>query len=220
MNEKTNKVEDLTERLNAFEKLTKKAVWPAYLGCLWAVMYAVFVRFYQAAGGTLGLPGQLEDPKGMYMASYVAGVLIMTCGFILIALVKPWGRVVPTWVPLIGGRHIHRLIILIPTLSCTAYLLAHGISGIITKTLLLADVITIHFTGWISLDVQSLALWSLLFYEPWFVIMGILSGLTASHYTQASGISLSTFRRSMVIYLIFVFLLTVFCVFYIIFKLA
>ncbi|WP_248737283.1 hypothetical protein [Neobacillus rhizosphaerae] len=141
-------------------------------------------------------------------------------GFILIALAKPWGRVVPAWVPLIGGRHFHRLIILIPTLSCTAYLIAHGISGIITKVLLLADVITIHFTGWISLDVHSLALWDLLFYEPWFIIMDILSGLTASHYAQASGISLSAFRRSMVIYLISVFLLTVFCVFYIIFKLS
>lgn len=220
MNEKTNNVEAQTERLNAFERLTKNAVWPAYLGCIWAVMYAVFVRFYQAAGGTLGIPGQVENPKGMYMASYFAGVLIMTCGFILIALAKPWGRVVPAWVPLIGRRHIHRLIILIPTLSCTAYLIAHGISGIITKVLLLADVITIHFTGWISLDVHSLALWDLLFYKPWFIIMGILSGLTASHYAQASGISLSAFRRSMVIYLISVFLLTVFCVFYIIFKLS
>ncbi|CAH2717053.1 hypothetical protein BACCIP111895_04242 [Neobacillus rhizosphaerae] len=80
MNEKTNNVEAQTERLNAFERLTKNAVWPAYLGCIWAVMYAVFVRFYQAAGGTLGIPGQVEDPKGMYMASYFAGVLIMTCG--------------------------------------------------------------------------------------------------------------------------------------------
>ncbi|WP_045520666.1 DUF3995 domain-containing protein [Neobacillus niacini] len=220
MNDKTNIVEAQTERLNAFERLTKKAVWPSYLGCFWAVMYAVFVRFYQAAGGTIGLPGQLENPKGAYMASYLAGVLIMTCGFILIALIKPWGRVVPTWVPLIGGKNIHRLIILIPTLSCTAFLIAHGISGIITKALLLTDVITIHFTGWISLDVQSLALWSLLFYEPWFVIMGILSGLTASHYAQASGISLSTFRKSIVIYLFSVFLLTGFCVFYIIFKLS
>ncbi|MFF2448289.1 DUF3995 domain-containing protein [Neobacillus sp. NPDC058068] len=220
MNERTINVEAHTERLNAFERLTKNAVWPGYLGCIWAVMYTVFVRFYQAAGGTLGLPGQFEDPKAVSMGSYFAGVLIMTCGFILIALVKPWGRVVPVWVPFIGGRNIHRLIILIPTLACTAYLIAHGISGIITKALLLAGVITIHFTGWISLDVHSLALWSLLFYEPWFVIMGILSRLTAAHYAQASGISLSSFRRCLVIYFISVFLLTVFCVFYMIFKLS
>ncbi|MFK9092778.1 hypothetical protein [Bacillus salipaludis] len=85
-------MEAQTERLNAFERLTKKAVWPAYLGCIWAVMYAVFVRFYQAAGGTLGILGQVEDPKGMYMASYIAGVLIMTCGFILFALFQALGK--------------------------------------------------------------------------------------------------------------------------------
>ncbi|WP_059173918.1 DUF3995 domain-containing protein [Bacillus sp. FJAT-27445] len=220
MNEKTNNVNAPTERLTAFEQWTKKAVWPAYLGCVWAVMYAVFVRFYQAAGGTLGLPGQFENPKAVQMGSYVAGLLIMACGFILIALVKPWGRVVPTWVPFIGGKNIHPLIILIPTLFCTGYLIAHGISGMITKALLLAGVITIQFTGWITLDVHSLALWSLLFYEPWFLIMGILSGLTASHYALASNISLSVFRRSLSFYLISLFLLSIFLVFYIIHKLA
>ncbi|MCM3766451.1 DUF3995 domain-containing protein [Neobacillus niacini] len=217
MNEKTNHVEAQVERLTAFEQWAKKAVWPAYLGCFWAVMYAVFVRFYQAAGGTLGLPGQLEDLKMTYMASYIAGVLIMTCGFILIALVKPWGRVVPTWVPFIGGKNIHRLIILIPTLFCTAYLMAHGISGMITKAFHLAGVITLHFNGWVSLDVHSLVLWSLLFYEPWFLTMGILSGLTAAHYALASGISLSAFRRGLAIFLSFVSLLTIYCVLSIIF---
>ncbi|MCP1310966.1 hypothetical protein [Paenibacillus tyrfis] len=34
---------------NAFERFTKRAVWPAYAGCVWALIYAVFVRFYQAA---------------------------------------------------------------------------------------------------------------------------------------------------------------------------
>lgn len=208
------------EMPNGFEKWTKKAVWPAYLGCLWAVMYAVFVRFYQAAGGTAGLPGQYSNPEALQMASYYAGVLIMACGFVLIALVKTWGRVVPHWVPFIGGKNIHRLFILIPTLSCTAILIAHGISGMITKALLLAEIITIQFTGWVTLDVKSLALWSLFVYEPWFLIMGILSGLTASHYSLASGLSLRAFRRGLAIYLTFVFLLSATFVFQIINKLG
>ncbi|WP_409275041.1 DUF3995 domain-containing protein [Neobacillus sp. SCS-31] len=220
MNEKTNNMNAQTERLNVFEQWSRKAVWPAYFGCVWAVMYAVFVRFYQAAGGTLGLPGQYKNPEALQMASYVAGVLIMACGFILIALVKPWGRVVPNWVPFIGGKNIHRIFILIPTLFCTAILIAHGISGMITKALFLAGIITIQFTGWISLDVHSLALWSLLFYEPWFLIMGILAGLTATHYALTSGISPRAFRRSMLTYLIFVFLLSMYYVFSIILKLA
>jgi hypothetical protein len=197
----------LTPVLNSFERFTKTAVWPAYLGCLLAILYAVFVRFYQAAGGTIGFPGQLKDPEEGYMASYIAGVMIMFCGFVLIALVKPWGRMLPMWVPLIGGRKIHRLIILIPTLLCTAFLIAHGVSGIITKALLLAGVITIDFPGWIVLDVQSLVMWDLLFYEPWFLFLGIMSSLTAAHYAQASGVSLSSFRRGMILYLISVVLL-------------
>jgi hypothetical protein len=197
------------QKMNAFERFTKTSVWPAYVGCIWALMYAVFIRFYQAAGGTFGLDGQPKDPKGFHMASYIAGIIIMLCGFILIGLVKPWGRVVPKRVPLIGGIKIHRFLILIPTLLCTAFLIAHGAAGIITRALHLAGVITLHdFPGFVILDVDKMALWELLIYEPWFLIMGILAGLTAAHYALASGVSLSTFRRGTIIYLIFVFLLT------------
>ncbi|WP_245987529.1 hypothetical protein [Cohnella lupini] len=114
------------QRLNAFERFTKTSVWPGYVGCVWAVLYAVFVRFYQAAGGSIGIPGQPINPETLAMVSYIAGLIIMVCGFVLIALVKPWGRVVPNWIPFVGGRKIHRLIILIPTLICTAFLIAHG----------------------------------------------------------------------------------------------
>ena len=217
MNEQTIHIKGQHKIFNGFEIWTKNTVWPAYLGCFWAVMYAVFVRFYQAAGGTIGLPGQYKNPEALQMASYYAGVLILACGFILIALVKPWGRVVPAWVPFIGGKNIPRLLILIPTLSCTAILIAHGLSGMITKALLLAGITPLQFTGWVTLDVQSLALWSLFVYEPWFLIMGILSGLTASHYAFATGFSRSSFRRGLAIYLIFVFLLSAFLVFHIIF---
>ena len=217
MNEQTIHIKGQHKIFNGFEIWTKNTVWPAYLGCFWAVMYAVFVRFYQAAGGTIGLPGQYKNPEALQMASYYAGVLILACGFILIALVKPLGRVVPVWVPFIGGKNIPRLLILIPTLSCTAILIAHGLSGMITKALLLAGITPLHFTGWVTLDVQSLALWSLFVYEPWFLIMGILSGLTASHYALATDFSRSSFRRGLAIYLIFVFLLSAFLVFHIIF---
>jgi hypothetical protein len=199
-----------TFRLNAFERLTKTSVWPGYVGCIWALIYAVFVRFYEAAGGITESYGQLKDPEPFQMVSYFAGVLIMFCGFVLLGLVKPWGKVVPSWVPLFGGRKIHRLIILVPTLFCTAYLIAHGVAGMITKVLFLAGAITINVQthNWIVIDMHSLALWDLLFYEPWFLIMGILAGLTAAHYAQASGVSLSTLRRNTVLFLIIVFLLT------------
>lgn len=206
------------KKLNPFER--KTAVWPAYAGCIWALLYAVFVRFYHAAGGRIGMAGQLQNPEGFYMASYIAGVVIMLCGFVLIALVKPWGIVLPSWIPLIGGTKIPRLVVLLPTLACTAFLMAHGVSGIVTKALFLGGFITMHFTGWSVLDSHSLALWDLLFYEPWFLIMGGLSGLTASHYAQATGGSLAAWRRNTIYYLIAVFLLSALFVYKIIDQFA
>ncbi|KON88177.1 hypothetical protein AF332_16105 [Sporosarcina globispora] len=199
-----------TSRVNFFERFecfTKSSVWPAYVGCFSAFMYAVFVRFYHAAGGTIGMPGEMKDPTMIYMGSYIAGVLIMFCGFALIALTKPWSRIVPLKVPLIGGRKIHPLFVLTPTLVGTAFLIAHGVSGMITRALLLAGIITLDFPGFVEVNVRELALWELFFYEPWFVLLGIMAGLTAAHYAQASGIRKSTFRRGTILILIMVFLL-------------
>ena len=196
------------DELNFFERFTKSSVWPAYVGCLLAFIYAVFVRFYQAAGGMIGMPGKMKDPTMIYMGSYIAGLAIMSCGFILIALIKPWSRIVPLQVPLIGGRKIHPLIVLTPTLVGTAFLIAHGVSGMITRALLLAGIITLDFPGFVEVNVRELALWEFFFYEPWFVLLGIMAGLTAAHYAQASGIRQSTFRRGTILILIMVFLLT------------
>ncbi|MCJ8014824.1 DUF3995 domain-containing protein [Paenibacillus sp. KQZ6P-2] len=201
-----------------FERFTKSSVWPAYVGCLISFIYAVFVRFYQAAGGTIGVPGKMKDPEIINMGSYIAGLAIMFCGFALIMLIKPWSRIVPPKVPLIGGRKIHPLILLTPTLIGTAFLIAHGVSGMIIRALQLAGIITLDFPGFLEVDVHELALWDLLFYEPWFVFIGIMAGLTAAHYAQASGVRQSTFKRSTVIYLILIFLLTALFVMSIIFD--
>src|SRR5918999_1410671 len=45
-----------------------------------AVFYAVFVRFYQAAGGRIGLPARITEPERMQQASYVAGLVVLVGG--------------------------------------------------------------------------------------------------------------------------------------------
>ncbi|KPV60477.1 hypothetical protein QJ48_05250 [Paenibacillus sp. A3] len=56
-----------TPKWSAFERFTKRWVWPAYAGCVWALIYAVFVRSYQAAGGAIGMSGQPRNPEsGLY----------------------------------------------------------------------------------------------------------------------------------------------------------
>ncbi|UUZ86368.1 hypothetical protein LJK88_25020 [Paenibacillus sp. P26] len=185
-----------------------KSVWPGYAGCLLAMMYAVVVRFYQVAGGAIGLPGRLADTEGFQMASYLAGVAVMLAGFFMLGLVKPWGKTVPAWVPVMGGRNVHPLFLLIPSLIGGAFVIAHGVSGVTTKILHLAGVITIHFPGWIELDVQGLILWDLFFYEPWFIVMGMMSSLAAWNYAQDSSILRPFLRRCVILYIFLVLLVT------------
>ncbi|MFE5319254.1 DUF3995 domain-containing protein [Paenibacillus sp. NPDC056579] len=183
-------------------------VWPSYVGCFWAVIYAVFVRFYQAAGGSIGLPGRLAEPEGFQMASYIAGVVVMIAGFYLLGLVKPWGRTVPSWMPLISGKDVHPLLLLVPTLIGCAFAIAHGVSGIVTKILHLAGIITIQISGWIELDVRRLVLWDLLVYEPWFIVMGILAGMAAWNYAKETTFLHPFLRRSAILYVCLIILLT------------
>ncbi|MBS4174445.1 DUF3995 domain-containing protein [Bacillus sp. FJAT-49736] len=205
--------------LNSFERFAIKSVWPAYIGCILAILYAVFVRFLEAAGvGIIYTYGRVKDPESLYIASYLAGVFIMLCGFCLLGLVKPWGKSIPQWIPLIGGKKIHPSVMLTPTLFGTAFLLAHGVSGMLTKALYLTGLITIHFYGWAELDPRALALWDLFFYEPWFFLMGILAGLSAVHYAFASSITLLWIRRCTISFLLLVLLLSIFFVLGIIFD--
>ncbi|MET3549665.1 hypothetical protein ABID47_006326 [Paenibacillus favisporus] len=208
MNKDHSSVTSTTQKMNAFERFTIVSVWPAYAGFCWALLYAVFVRFYEAAAGIIGGYGQLSNPKGFSMASYGAGVLIMICGFILLGLVKPWGLTVPAWVPLFRRKRIPRQLILIPTLFSTSMLIAHGTTGIVTKTLFLVGAIPLELKGWAVIDKERLAIWDLFFYEPWFLIMGIMSGLAAAHHAHASGVMLPRFRLWMIRFVVIVSLLT------------
>ena len=80
----------------------RTANWPAYAACVVAAVYAV-VSFSWAFGGTAGtgtLGGRLEelgrvgDPAVLWLAG-VAGVLKAAGAVLALALVRPWGRVLP-----------------------------------------------------------------------------------------------------------------------------
>ena len=80
----------------------KGTAWAAYTAAVVAAVYAV-VSFYWALGGTAGvgtLGGRLEelaragDPAVLWLAG-IAGVLKVGGAVLALALVRPWGRVVP-----------------------------------------------------------------------------------------------------------------------------
>ncbi len=149
--------------------------WAGYAAFAWALAYAVGVRGYQGLGGTVGLPGTFEDPEGFRSASRVAGAVIAAAGVGALALVRPWGLRLPRWV------------VILPALTGAAYAMAHAITGYVTKLMHLLGIIEVDFPGWAHLDESELIAWDLLFYEPWFLGLGVLVTLGALHHFRRTG---------------------------------
>jgi hypothetical protein len=157
--------------------------WTAYAASAWAIGYAVFVRGYQAAGGTIGIPGTFEDPDGFRRASLLASIFLFVVGLGALAFVRPWGLRIPRW------------LLIVPALAGSVFAMAHALTGYVTKTLHLLGVIDIEFKGWAEVDEHELILWDLLFYEPWFFGLGLLVTLAALYHHRRTGGSDKARRR-------------------------
>jgi hypothetical protein len=172
-----NIITSTTARPAAGRGLSLESVpaWAPYAASGWAIAYAVGVRGYQGLGGTLGLPGTFEDPAAMRRASLLAGAFILLAGVGTLALARPWGLRLPRW------------LVIVPALTGSAYAAAHALTAYVTKPLHLLGVIQLDFRGWARLDQGALALWDLLFYEPWFLGLGMLVTLGAVHHHRRTG---------------------------------
>ena len=149
--------------------------WAGYAAAAWALAYAVGVRGYQGLGGTVGLPGTFQDPDGFRSASLLAGAVIAAAGVGALALVRPWGLRLPRWV------------VIVPALTGAAYAAAHAVTGYVTKLMHLLGIIDLEFRGWDRVDEGKLIAWDLLFYEPWFLGLGVLVTLGALHHHHRTG---------------------------------
>jgi Protein of unknown function (DUF3995) len=154
-----------------------------YAAFAWAVVYAVGVRGYQGLGGTVGISGTFEDPDAMRRASLLAGVGILLVGVGALALVRPWGLRLPRW------------LVIVPALTGSAYAMAHALTAYITKPLHLLGVIELEFKGWAERDEGAQFLWDLLFYEPWFLGLGVLVTVATLHHHRRTGGSDRARRR-------------------------
>jgi hypothetical protein len=161
--------------------------WAGYAAFAWMVAYAVGVRGYHGLGGTLGLAGTFEDPAGMRRASLIAGVGILLVGFGTLALVRPWGLRLPRW------------LVIIPALTGSAYAAAHALTAYVTKPLHALGVIELQFHGWAQRDETAQFLWDLLFYEPWFLGLGVLVTLGTVHHHRRAGGSVRAGRRLVIL---------------------
>ena len=165
----------------------RSLAWAGYAAFGWAVAYAVLVRGYHGLGGTLGLAGTFEDPAGMRRASLVAGIGILLVGIAALALVRPWGLRLPRW------------LVIIPALTGSAYAMAHALTAYVTKPLHALGVVELRFAGWAQRDETAQFLWDLLFYEPWFLGLGVLVTLGALHHHRRTGGSARAERRLVIL---------------------
>jgi hypothetical protein len=116
-------------------------------------------------------------------ASLIAGVGILLVGVGALALVRPWGLRLPRW------------LVIVPALTGSAYAAAHALTAYVTKPLDLLGVMALDFPGWARLDKGALILWDLLFYEPWFLGLGVLVTLGTLHHYRRTGGSHNGARR-------------------------
>lgn len=157
--------------------------WAGYAASAWAIAYAIGVRGYQGLGGTVGLPGSFEDPEAMRRASLIAAALLVAVGIGCLAFVRPWGLRLPRR-PLIALGLIG-----------AAYAAAHALTAYLTKPFHLVGLIDLRFRGWERVDEDELIAWDLLFYEPWFLGLGVLVTLAALHHHYRTGGSATWARR-------------------------
>lgn len=171
-------------------------------GAALAGAYAVFVRFYHAAGGQIGLPGTIHPDFAdtFARANYAAGLLILVGGLACLVLTHHALRRVPRRSPVAAGRTVPPWVLgplcVAPVLLGAIYAGAHAISGVVTKLLDLAAPGTITYPGvFLEFDRTAVALWDILFYEPWFLAMGLCLYLSAWRYLRDHGATRAALRR-------------------------
>jgi hypothetical protein len=176
----------------------RSLAWAGYAASAWAVAYTVGVRGYQGLGGTVGLAGTFADPHGMRQASLLAGAGILLVGIGALALVRPWGLRLP------------RRLVIVPALTGSAYAAAHALTAYVTKPLDALGIIQLRFDGWAHRDQTAQFLWDLLFYEPWFLGLGVLVTLGAVHHHRRTGGSAPAERRLVLLTVLATLAITVF----------
>ena len=111
----------------------------------------------------------------MRRASLLAGALIFAVGVGALAFVRPWGLHLPRW------------LVIVPALVGSAYAMAHALTAYVTKPLDALGVVRLEFRGWAERHETAQFLWDLLFYEPWFLGLGLLVTAGAVHHYGRTG---------------------------------
>ena len=150
------------------------AVWAAYGACGWAFLFAA-LSFYWALGGTAG--ADTVSPEIVQLARahvpWVIAVLWITAiikvgsGFVALALIQPWGRIVPRWA------------LLILAWGAGTLLFVHGGLFFAVGVLALSGAIRVSTP-------ETLLHWYTFLWGPWWLIGGTLFLIAAWIYSRRS----------------------------------
>ncbi|WP_328954388.1 hypothetical protein [Kitasatospora purpeofusca] len=100
---------------------TRPTAWLGYAAAGLATVYPS-VKYYWWAGGSFGRPETyLEGFPVMETVLLVGGVVLA------LALVRPWGRVYPFWIPFLAGRQVERRICVVAGWGLAALLSLQGL---------------------------------------------------------------------------------------------
>jgi hypothetical protein len=150
------------------------AVWVAYGACGWAFLFAA-LSFYWALGGTAG--AETISPEIVQLARahvpwifavlWITAIIKVGSGFVALALIQPWGRMVSRW------------ILLILSWGTGTLLFVHG--GLFFAVGVLA------LSGAIGVRTPATVLhWYTFLWGPWWLVGGFLFLVAAWIYFRRS----------------------------------
>ena len=155
----------------------RSTAWAAYAAGAWAAVFAA-LSFYWAAGGTAGAatigpaiaePVLARDPTWVAIL-WGTGALKLLGGLLALALVRPWGRLIP-----------QRLLLVVGWSASALMGVYEGAASLVQHGLMAAGVLsTLAGLGATALR------WHLALWDPWWLVGGILFGLATWSYSHQS----------------------------------
>ncbi|AUY54256.1 hypothetical protein EH183_16010 [Streptomyces sp. CB01881] len=106
----------------------KATVWTTVPSGLWRIVFGLGIPV-GFSGGTAELAARYNPGWGtVYVV--VLSALAESLAFLTVGLVRPWGEVVPGWIPLIGGRRVHPLAAIVPAVLGSVILTRLGMAAL------------------------------------------------------------------------------------------
>jgi hypothetical protein len=154
--------------LRPMTKEKKSSRWAGYAGLVWALAY-IPLHIYWALGGSAAFLGMSGTNTDFQIANWGASIVLLGAGLTALALVRPWGRLLPRW-GLVGVAWI----------GAAAGIL-HAVAFCAIAVLRLTGVMTVP--GYTE-QFRNADLWNLAVFEPWFLLMGVFLAIAAIQHVR------------------------------------